>query len=1419
MSPVTLQDWFGSVEAQADSERGFGVVVWGRRVEAERDFGRGGDATKATLSAYRMDQRLTDTSFVDREGTLVKLLGPSDEGRATLAGVPLAFIDSFRQGIPPAFQMMVGLAPTLLARASSEPISPRIPPGESPPPSPALAPSLSPSATHDEHLLVDSDDELLPPSLFDMQTGYVRSEGAVSTRKELYRALVEAKGRPVAEIEADSEPLLFTKDRDEGYDEDAEDAEDDGVPEDDSEAEPGHVEAEAGKEIVLVRADAGRAFTPPSSNQAIVLPQTPSALPTTRPSTPLTRPPTPSTLFHLSPFNNVSHSSLASIADLYQDSEADSNDGYMHDVTSFVDQDTEGLGSESVLRPIGEHPPIEDDVPAEEEPPIVEEPEVEGLSSTAKPSDTVPATLSAPPSLPPSPSPSHSLPLPAPLDPSHEHLDTEVAPEKVSVPAVEDDVRSFEVDEQLSAVVPEPSSSEDTESVELAAESPPSPAVVAPPPAEAATEGPQPSVLLEPEPFEFEAPEAEAAVPDPETNVDAADDEPLAEPPSESGREGANSHQHGASELEVMEVEPEEEAAGIEGEADPEASLSVVNPTLEEQLEEAAQSEPPQLPLPAEQELSPPQSVEAQLDEGEQEDGFGAADDEPLATNSLGSFDDSPNDFGGGGEEFGGGSGEYFGGEESPGDLGEGASWELVEQDADDEHLEQSVIVPRPSEHIPPPSPDADPAAAARSSQEASIAPPPLRKSSSSQPREKAPPFFVEVPVPPSLKRSRNHSPTRSEHSTSTDELSLLPVDSPVAAAPAGETSRNASSSSSRGKRRAVVSVEIPERRDVVASTSTLAPPAPPFDAGANDSEDDVPLAPRRRSSTKKKSRAPILPPSPSASDTDEPLQAAPSLSPEPSNATPSRDAPAIRSKSKSKTKGKNKARLPPSPSPEPSPVPDDPQPPPSSASLSVESVHAPPSPPPVSHSRPKPQKRASSSTAPTGPRRKLLKKTAPTTASTPAVASASFANRKGSTSRSKRGQTDSPAPAPTPTSTRPTRERKSAAGWWEIPNALNALRKSKLKRPREVVQPEEDDEDQEEPDPPIAEDEGEDDGKEEEEEEMVVVRPAKRSRREDQQQTDASGSQPSASGGTKKAVAKVKTSTGGRNGASSHSKDKVEALHIEDAPCDIDEETPLTWRTWLAILVANLATFSQLLAIVGPAGIISFLVQSLGGARLSDIYGRKIVAIIPQCFGIVGAIVASRANDMSTLLAGTCVMGISVTIVAINSTIPSEVLPRKYRTIGQATIQLAASAGTLSASLIGGAFVEKDPENGWRNMYYLLIALYSASTLGFIIGYNPPPLPSQHKRTGRQLCHDLDVIGVDLFATGFTLLLIGLNWGGAAYTWDSPHVVACLVVGLICILAMIIWGPTGSLIIGSFMRSERWDGPPLQWVSGCEAC
>ncbi|ORY92596.1 hypothetical protein BCR35DRAFT_348965 [Leucosporidium creatinivorum] len=198
---ILLHDWFFTFQLLDDT---WTVIAWGR--------GHASSSTsRAPLRPHAVAKRISLQEFVKEDGALVELVGPYDTERAKQAGVPAPVMTGFRQGIPPAWDMLLGLADSIYS-VETLPLA-LLPPGASRPPSPALSPQHEPAT-------LDSDDEALPASLFNFGTGYTRPQGAPSTIKQL-AAVLDLRKEP----EFDEEEPERRKDRDADYHEDAEEEE------------------------------------------------------------------------------------------------------------------------------------------------------------------------------------------------------------------------------------------------------------------------------------------------------------------------------------------------------------------------------------------------------------------------------------------------------------------------------------------------------------------------------------------------------------------------------------------------------------------------------------------------------------------------------------------------------------------------------------------------------------------------------------------------------------------------------------------------------------------------------------------------------------------------------------------------------------------------------------------------------------------------------------------------------------------------------------------------------------------------------------------------------------------------------------------------------------------------------------------
>lgn len=91
-----------------------------------------------------------------------------------------------------------------------------------------------------------------------------------------------------------------------------------------------------------------------------------------------------------------------------------------------------------------------------------------------------------------------------------------------------------------------------------------------------------------------------------------------------------------------------------------------------------------------------------------------------------------------------------------------------------------------------------------------------------------------------------------------------------------------------------------------------------------------------------------------------------------------------------------------------------------------------------------------------------------------------------------------------------------------------------------------------------------------------------------------------------------------------------------------------------------------------------------------------------------------------------------------------------------------------------------------WRYTYYIAIIYSGVSFCGIAAFYWPPTRPRKDYNKSRwQEFKELDFIGLFLYATGLTILLIGFTWAGSdGHAWQSASVVAPLVIGAALLIA-----------------------------------
>ncbi|KAK6584231.1 hypothetical protein PZA11_003961 [Diplocarpon coronariae] len=176
----------------------------------------------------------------------------------------------------------------------------------------------------------------------------------------------------------------------------------------------------------------------------------------------------------------------------------------------------------------------------------------------------------------------------------------------------------------------------------------------------------------------------------------------------------------------------------------------------------------------------------------------------------------------------------------------------------------------------------------------------------------------------------------------------------------------------------------------------------------------------------------------------------------------------------------------------------------------------------------------------------------------------------------------------------------------------------------------------------------------------------------------------------------------------------------------------------------------------------------------LADLFGRKRIFLVGLFVSIVGAVLCAATPAAAGFIGGQVLLGIGVIVQELLSiAIVAESVPTAKRSLYAALILCTImpwSPGSLYASWIA--------DSSWR-WIGLVVAIWNLLTFA-IIGYfyHPPPRVNSLGLSRRELVGRVDFAGGLLLTVGLLCLLIGLNWGGQDYAWNSSHVLSALAIG-----------------------------------------
>ncbi|MCJ1259289.1 hypothetical protein MMC24_007125 [Lignoscripta atroalba] len=213
----------------------------------------------------------------------------------------------------------------------------------------------------------------------------------------------------------------------------------------------------------------------------------------------------------------------------------------------------------------------------------------------------------------------------------------------------------------------------------------------------------------------------------------------------------------------------------------------------------------------------------------------------------------------------------------------------------------------------------------------------------------------------------------------------------------------------------------------------------------------------------------------------------------------------------------------------------------------------------------------------------------------------------------------------------------------------------------------------------------------------------------------------------------------------------------------------------WIWFVLANLLSLAAVCPFVGS---------------LSDLMGRRYVALIGAAFIVLGMIVCSTANTMNIFIAGMTLAGVGAGINELTAlAATSELAPTRKR--GKYVAVLIFTIIPFCPSVLWGQLIAEHA--GWRYCGALCGAWGAVGLLMTLFFYFPPPRVNSQGLSKKEIISQIDFIGGFLSIAGMLLFNCALQWGGYQYSWKSAHVLVPLILGILFLVAFVVWEIKGA--------------------------
>ncbi|KAL4752607.1 hypothetical protein BDW72DRAFT_211594 [Aspergillus terricola var. indicus] len=176
--------------------------------------------------------------------------------------------------------------------------------------------------------------------------------------------------------------------------------------------------------------------------------------------------------------------------------------------------------------------------------------------------------------------------------------------------------------------------------------------------------------------------------------------------------------------------------------------------------------------------------------------------------------------------------------------------------------------------------------------------------------------------------------------------------------------------------------------------------------------------------------------------------------------------------------------------------------------------------------------------------------------------------------------------------------------------------------------------------------------------------------------------------------------------------------------------------------------------------------------ANLSDIWGRKPILLLAVALFFVSSIVCATAVDMAMLIVGRSLQGVAggglIQLILITI---SDLFSVRLRSLFMGLMEFTWTVAGALGPVLGGVFTESI---SWRWIFWINLPVCGTAFVLLILflDVHNPRTPMLEGIKAVDWFGSLSILAISV------MILLGLDFGGDTFPWDSPKVICLIVFG-----------------------------------------